>query len=407
MDGVKVKQKEAVTVVKCKGKKSCTWFGPTPKVLQGASAYKRAKVKSTTQVVVNGLGSHEGQQWAKHKKIINPAFHQEKLKRYDRQIGEEDFNRGVRGCYLTHHLAVAMRKEEGYFNFRRSKMSLRSRPYNQFTSQVGGILFLQPVKYNLFAKYLPTQKNKRMKEIDREVKSLLKSVVVKKMMAVKGGKGSSDDLLSILLESSYKDVQQHGNKNGGMSMKSIWKNASYSTSLDRRPSQFCSSGLWSYWISILLGKYVLERRFGHNKPDYDGLNRLKIVHMIMYEVLRLYLPVAMLKRRVHKERAQLEEITLPFEVQITLPVMIVHRDRDLWGDDMEEFKPERFSKGVSKETNHQASLFPFGLGSRICIRQSFAMLEAKLALATISQHFSFELSTSYAHPPYNIITMQP
>lgn len=28
----------------------------------------------------NGVGSHEGEKWARHRRIINPAFHLEKLK---------------------------------------------------------------------------------------------------------------------------------------------------------------------------------------------------------------------------------------------------------------------------------------------------------------------------------------
>ena len=78
----------------------------------------------------------------------------------------------------------------------------------------------------------------------------------------------------------------------------------------------------------------------------------------------------------------------------------------LWGDDVKQFKPERFVNGVASATKG-LSFLPFSSGPRTCIGQNFSMLQAKLFVAKVLQRFSVELSPSYTHAPFPAATTFP
>ena len=65
------------------------------------------------------------------------------------------------------------------------------------------------------------------------------------------------------------------------------------------------------------------------------------------------------------------------------------RSPELWTDP-ERFQPERFlSGGEWGTTTPRAAWIPFGLGNRSCIGGQLALLEMKVVLATLVQHFEF------------------
>ncbi|KAM0011917.1 putative 11-oxo-beta-amyrin 30-oxidase [Helianthus debilis subsp. tardiflorus] len=147
-------------------------------------------------------------------------------------------------------------------------------------------------------------------------------------------------------------------------MKSL-KSANSFTLLDKKLLQICLLGRM-----ILLCQHtnwqdraraeVLEMS-GDRKLDIDGLNRLKNINMILHEVLRFYSPGVGIRRMIHEE-TKVGNFTLPSGSHLMLHLMLLHYNTEIWGDNVNEFNPERFAEDVSNATKEQASFFPLGGG---------------------------------------------
>lgn len=128
--------------------------------------------------------------------------------------------------------------------------------------------------------------------------------------------------------------------------------------------------------------------------------------MVLWEALRLYCPIVMIAREAAKDM-NLGDIIIPKGTAVTIPFTIIHRKKELWGDDANEFNPLRFENGITKAAKHPNALLAFSMGPRACLGQNFAMLEAKTVIAMILQRFSFSLSEGYKHKPAELLTLQP
>ncbi|KAK3198559.1 hypothetical protein Dsin_021974 [Dipteronia sinensis] len=249
-------------------------------------------------------------------------------------------------------------------------------PFNHHINTIYGYVSKHLLELQRDDKFLPTALNRRMKSNYNETRALIKGIIHKKEEAIQLGEASNnDDLLGKLIESNNKEIQEHGKKETGMSIDEVIEE--------------CKCGLLEViFIRVHLLSHVT-------------------VTKILQVALRLYSPASILTRTIYKE-TKLGEINIPPGILLSLPLVMVHHDHEYWGDDADEFNPDRFSEGVSKASNNnEVSFFPFGGVPRICIGQNFALMETKLVLAMILRNFSFELSPGYVHAPINGLTVQP
>ncbi|KAL0691056.1 hypothetical protein Bca4012_090735 [Brassica carinata] len=410
-------------MLKTHGRTYYTWFGPIPtitimdpeqikEIFNKVYDFPKPHTFPLVRFISTGLASYDGDKWAKHRRIINPAFHLEKIKNMvpafhqscSEVVGKWDklvLDKGL-SCevdvwpWLVSMTADVISRTAFGSSYKEGQRIF------ELQAELSELIIQDFRKAFIPGySYLPTKDNRRMKAAAREILVILRGIVNKRLLA----REASDDLLGILLESNLG--QDEGN---GMSTEDVMEECKLFFFAGQE-----TTSVLLVWTMVMLSQHQdwqarareeVKQVFGDKKPDAEGLNQLKVMTMILYEVLRLYPPVAQLIRAVHKEM-KVGDLTLPGGVQISLPILLVQRDTELWGQDAGEFKPERFKDGLSKATKNQVSYFPFSWGPRICIGQSFALLEAKMAMALILQRFSFELSPSYVHAPYTVMTIHP
>ncbi|XP_051225071.1 cytochrome P450 CYP72A616 [Lolium perenne] len=422
-------------VIKEHGKISVTWFGPTPRVIvndpklvgeiltnKHGHFRKRKFTNGIVKRLANGLVSHEGEKWAAHRKIINPAFHVEKLKkmlpafvaccndlvtRWEDHVGSDETKEiDVWPEFQNLTGDVISRAAFG------SSFSEGRRIFQIQSEQARNVVKMVNSLYLPGFRFIPMQLNRRMKANTIEVEALLAGIIGKREKAMKEGNASkNEDLLGMLMECNIAETKEAGTAKPIMTMDDIIGELKlfYFAGMD-------TTAVLLTWAMVALSMHPewqdrareeVQRVFGDSQPDFDGISQLKIVAMILYEVLRLYPPVVQFDRQTYEE-VELGGVRYPPGVTLSLPIVFLHHDPDVWGEDADEFRPERFAEGISKASrNGSRAFFPFGWGPRICVGQNFAMVEAKMALSKILQRFSFGLSPAYMHAPFPVSTLQP
>ncbi|MEF8842088.1 MAG: cytochrome P450 [Haloarculaceae archaeon] len=119
-------------------------------------------------------------------------------------------------------------------------------------------------------------------------------------------------------------------------------------------------------------------------PTVEDLDDLEVTERVITETLRLYPPVYTLPRVTAREFV-VDGYRIPADERVFLEIRRIQRDPRFF-DAPTEFRPSRWDGDLRREL-HDFAYAPFGGGPRICIGREFALLEAKLALATIGQEY--------------------
>ncbi|XVF56594.1 hypothetical protein PTKIN_Ptkin06aG0133500 [Pterospermum kingtungense] len=376
---------------------------------------KKNENEFVLKMIGDGLVTSQGEKWAKQRKLANHAFHGESLKSMSpAMIASVE-------TMLERWKQYEGKEIDVFEEFRLLTSEVISRTAFGSSYSDGKKIFDMLLKLsvltnrNLFkarfpgiSKFWKTADEIESDKLEKEIHNSVMEIVKKREEKVASGEANSfgTDFLGLLVN-AYHDSDEK-------------KRLSVQDLVDECKTFYFAGQETTNsvlaWTILLLAihpdwqekarREVIEV-FGDQNPRSEGIGRLKIMTMILNETLRLYPPPNTLVRKVENE-VQLGNLILPADLHLVVPVMALHHDPRLWGDDVNLFKPERFADGIANATKHNAAAFiPFGLGPRSCVGMTFALTEAKTVLSMILQRYSISLSPTYAHSPFILLLLQP
>ena len=141
-----------------------------------------------------------------------------------------------------------------------------------------------------------------------------------------------------------------------------------------------------------------------NLPTFADLPNLPYARMVFEESLRLYPPIWALARQA-KDADCIGGYTIKAGGDVVVPPFLTHRHPEVWPDP-ERFEPQRFAPDEVKK-RPKFSYYPFGGGPRLCIGQSFALMEGQIALTVIASRFRLELAQGEKLEMYPSLALRP
>jgi cytochrome P450 len=140
----------------------------------------------------------------------------------------------------------------------------------------------------------------------------------------------------------------------------------------------------------------IDQVLGDRTATAADVPQLRYTEMVLKESLRMYPPAIGTFNRQAITDVEIGGYLLKKGALVHILSYVLHHD-ERWFPEPERFDPERFAPGRVEAIPPYAYV-PFGAGPRVCIGNTFAMLEMTLILATILRQFHPTLAPGQGKP---------
>ncbi|MEB3215909.1 MAG: cytochrome P450 [Nostocales cyanobacterium 94392] len=331
----------------------------------------------------------EGDFWLKHRRLMQPAFHMKQLANLAEVIVSctESFLQEWENKPEGEVIDIA--EETLRLTLKIAGQTLFSKDISDEDSVLGqafrtGYEFINYKMNNLWTEplWIPTPRNQRFLKAKQTLDNLILDIINFRRQNTT----DRNDLLSMLMAARDEQTGE------GMSDKQLQNEAI--TLLVAGHETVASALAWTWY---LLAKHPdiaanlqaeLARVLNGGYPSLEKLPQLEYTRRVFDETLRLY-PPAWAIPRTNKEDDEINGYFIPQGSLVNVAAFMIHRHPEFW-ENPEQFNPDNF---LPEKVNQRPKFayFPFGGGKRVCIGQNFALMEATIIIALISQRFKLEL----------------
>jgi cytochrome P450 len=349
-----------------------------------------------------GLLTSEGQHHLRQRRLVQPAFHRERLAGYASAMSECAVrwrDRWQAGSTLD------VSTEMPHLTLSIVARTLFSADVQSEASQIGAAMTTVLELFRLlllpFSEYLdklPLPYVRRFQKARGRLDATIYGLIRERR---KSGEDTGD-LLSMLLLAQDED-----DRTVRMSDEQVRDEA---LTLFLAGHETTANALT--WTWYLLSQHPEVERRLHSEiddvlqgraPELADVPRLRYAEMILAEALRLY-PPAWAIGRMATGPFDLGGVEIPTKSICILSPYLVQRD-PRWFPNPENFDPERWTP-EARDSRPKFSYFPFGGGARVCIGERFAWMEGVIVMAAIAQKWRLRLAPDQRVEPLPLITLR-
>jgi cytochrome P450 len=352
-------------------------------------------------VLGQGLVTSEGELWRRQRRLAQPAFQQESIQQYStimvdyaRRAVEEwrpGEARDVHTDMMRLTLEIVAR-------------TLFSAEIGDEAARVGRALdalmkyWAGPGGIVRWWSYVPIPGNFRFRRAVRDLDSIIVTTVARR----RAGGDAHEDLLSRFLNAQDADGSGMSDKQLRDEMITLLLAGHETTAV---ALSFCFYLLALHPEVDARLASELHEVLGAKEPTADDIPRLRYTEWVVKEAMRLYPPVPNVAREALAD-CEIGGYRIPKGAQIALVQWVTQRDPRWFGDDADEFRPERWDNDLARRIP-RCAYFPFADGPRGCIGNHFAMMEAILILATVAARYRLTLVPGYKLRVLPSVTLRP